>query len=128
MKMLNSSWTVTMNLIQILTILSIGAVTSLHEDYVTNIAITNENVILAKIITNYLTKYFRDDPIFVSIVLEPSNEARKYSIGDLFISLFACSTTFTEFTYNILSELSNISRGRKHAFNLILIDESKSLK
>lgn len=117
-----------MNLIQILTILSIGAVTSLHEDYVTNIAITNENVILAKIITNYLTKYFRDDPIFVSIVLEPSNEARKYSIGDLFISLFACSTTFTEFTYNILSELSNISRGRKHAFNLILIDESKSLK
>lgn len=113
---------------QILTIVSIGAAASLHKDLITNLDVANESVILAKVINNYLMKYFRNDPIFVSIVLEPSNEPRKYSYADLFVSMFACSTTFTTFTYNILSELSNISRGRKHAFNLILIDESKSLK
>lgn len=87
---------------------------------------SDESVVLGEIITNYLIKYLSEDQIFVSIILPPSEKDPRNFEDDLFANLFD-DPTLTQFAHNTLDELDYTIRGHRNAFNIILIDDSKSL-
>lgn len=88
-------------------------------------SISDESVILGEIITNYLVKYFSDDRVFVSIIFAPLKKQRNHFKEDFLLNLFD-DPALTKFDHNILDRLDTSTHYR-HSFNIILIDDSKSL-
>lgn len=87
---------------------------------------TEESVVLGEIITNYLIKYFSEDQIFVSIILTRSEKDQNNFEDDFFANLFDVPA-MTEFAHNTLDKLDNTIRDHRNAFNIIIVDGSKSL-
>lgn len=87
----------------------------------------DEIVMLRKIIDNYLTKYFGDNQVFVSIICPPS-EKNQYNILDDFFANLSEESSIKTFDHNILSYLDSSARGNRDSFILILIDDSKLLR
>lgn len=117
-----------MNFFRILFIctISIGVALRSHDNFKIEQSDTDESVILGEIITNYLIKYFSDEQIFVSIVLAPSKTDQSDFQEDLFVNLFD-NPQLTEFAASTSDGLDCEVRDRRNAFNLILVDDSKSL-
>lgn len=100
---------------------------SILYEKVDNSSEKNETFILAKIISNYIHKYFGDDRVFLSITLCSSSIDQKYHQANLVRRLISDNSKLDNFTYNMLSTLDSSRRGNTNAFNLILIDKSASL-
>lgn len=94
-------------------------------NFVINQSISDESVILGEIITNYLVKYFSDDRVFVSIIFAPLKTQRNHFKEDFLLNLFD-DPALNKFDHDILDRLDT-SIHYRHAFNIILIDDSKSL-
>lgn len=118
-----------MNFLRILIIctISIGFTLSSCNDFEIEQSNTDESVILGEIITNYLIKYFSDEQIYVSIVLAPSNFDQFNFQEDLFVNLFD-NPKLTEFASNTLDRLDNTVQDHRNTFNMILVDDSESLR
>lgn len=86
----------------------------------------NKCVILSKIIGNYLTTYFRDENILVSIITDPSAANRSHFQKDFFLNLFD-NLAVDKFNRNSLNALDTSIHGYRNAFNLILIDNMDML-
>lgn len=84
-----------------------------------------KSVILGKIISNFLIRYFDDDQIFISIVLASSSKHRRYFHGDLFIKLFD-DPVLKKFASNTMYKLDDAIHEHRNAFNLLLVDDSES--
>lgn len=117
-----------MNLHIILTILlsSITFALSTPSAFDINQSTTNGSIILKNILTNYLRKYFSDEKMFVSIIIPSVNKQWNTSEADFFDNLFNDSI-LTDFSYNVLDTLNGSVCDNKNAFNLILVDDIKSL-
>lgn len=91
--------------------------------------VTDDSVILGEVITNYLIRYFSEDSVFVSIVLGPSTKCRgdRHFHQDFFNELFD-NPKLTEFSHNVLDKMDASALDRRNAFNLILVEDSNSLK
>lgn len=87
---------------------------------------SDESVILSGIITNFLIKYFSDEQIFISIIIEPSQKEQNFQ-QDLFVNLFD-DAALAEFAFSITYALDDMIRSHRNAFNLILIDNTKLLE
>lgn len=85
-----------------------------------------DSFILSEIITNFLLKYFINDPIFISIVISPSLDNQSSFQNDFFGTLFD-EPALADFPYNILQKLDNSARDYRNAFNLILVDDQETL-
>lgn len=86
-----------------------------------------ESGIFAKIISNFLKKYFSDGQIFVSIVFPSLEKEKHHFLQDLFANLFN-DPTMEMFACNFLNKLDNSTHENRRTFNLILVDDSESLK
>lgn len=86
----------------------------------------DDSVVLGVILTNFLIKYFRDDSIFVSIVLGPSKPNQTYLTEDFFDELFD-DAALTEFAYNVCYNLNNTISDRHYSFNIIFVNDFQSL-
>lgn len=106
---------------------SIGFILSSRSYFEIEQSNTDDSVILGEIVTNYLIKYFRDEQIYVSIVLPPSKYDQFNFQEDLFVNLFD-SPQLTEFASSTLERLDNTVQDHRNAFNMILIDDSESLR
>lgn len=115
-----------MNLYTILIIISlyVGPWLCLHSNFAVIQAPRNESVILKEIITNYLQKYFRDAQIYVSIIFSPSENGKYSFLDEFFTSPFDRPMQ----AQNILNKLDNSIRENRNAFNLILVNNIKSLQ
>lgn len=86
----------------------------------------DESVIFGKIISNYLHKYFSNTQFFVSIIFPPSKKETRF-LDHFFSNLFNDPIT-QMFARNVLNKLDNSHHENSPVFNLILVDDSKSLK
>lgn len=89
-------------------------------------SVADESVIVGKIITNYLLKYFSHEQICVSVI-HPTSNKRNYFQNDIFDLLFDDSSS-TERTYNILNHTGNINCNHRSTFNLIFVDDVKTMQ
>lgn len=96
-------------------------------DSIINQPAMDESLMLAKIIGNFFTKYFSGSQIFVSMICSFSNTDQNNVMDDFYNHLFEYSTA-TMFDVNILNKLESSIRVNRISFNLILIDDSKSLQ
>lgn len=87
--------------------------------------IFDEIEILSDIITNYFKTYYSDQQLFISIILAPS--IAYYGFHDDFFDKLFDDPALPEFPHNILNRMDATSRDHTNAFNIILIDNSKSL-
>lgn len=118
-----------MNFLRILLIctISIGFALNSPSHFQIEQLITDESVVLGEIITNYLVKYFSSKQIYVAIVLAPSKYDQFNFQEDLFVNLFD-DPQLSEFGSSNLDRLDNTIRKFRNAFNMILIDDSESLR
>lgn len=116
----------TMKLCMILATISfcIGIYSCSYIDRALNQPVNDESVVLNQIITNFFTKYFSDDQIFVSIIIVPSKRDQN---RDFFYSLFNNQAS-AEFSYNILDKLHHTTHDNWNSLNLFVIDDSKQLQ
>lgn len=84
-----------------------------------------KSIILGKIISNFLIRYFGEDQIFISIVLASSSKHRRYFHGDLFVNLFG-NPVLRKFASNTMYKLDDAIPDHRNAFNLLLVDDSES--
>lgn len=117
----------TMNLMKIFIIITITNAIVTSRNFILNQSRIDKSVILSEIITNYLTKYFSGDDIFVSIIYPSFKEQRSHFRHDLFDNLFNTSAS-TKFAHSLSDELDSSIRDHRQAFNLILIDEHEALQ
>lgn len=117
----------TMKLCMILATISfcIGFYSCLYIDSALNQPVDDESVVLKQIITNFFTKYFSDDQIFVSLIILPSKRDQN---RDFFYSLFNNNQASAEFSYNILDKLHHTTQDNRNSLNLFVIDDSKQLQ
>lgn len=87
---------------------------------------SDDSVILSEIISNYLTKYFRGSKIFIMIILAPSENDHRNFQEDFFGHLFENAVS-NEFSSISLDRLDNAIHEHRNAFNIIFVDDSKSL-
>lgn len=89
--------------------------------------VTDENVILRKIIINFLEKYFIDEQIYVSLLHLPcekeQNQFQCDVLQDLYIDLEVAG-----FTYNVLNRLYNTTQGNRNSFNLVMVEDCAALQ
>lgn len=122
----NKNIILTMNLKNsILIIICIAMVSS--RNFIQNQTEIEKSVVLSEIIFNYLTKYVSDDRFFVSIVCPSFKEQQLHFLHDFFVNLFNAST-LSDFAHSVSDELYSTIRGRRRAFNLIMIDEYETLQ
>lgn len=87
----------------------------------------DKTIIPSEIISNYLLKYVNCDEVFLSISFSSRNIEQEYFQEDLLTNLMK-QTKLSNFSYNILDRVDPYRKGNKYAFNLIFVDEIKSLK
>lgn len=114
-------------LLTLLFIIYVSLVLSSHNNFKIEQSVSDESVILGGIITNYLIKYFSDEQIFISFILESSQSNQMNDFEEDFFENLFDDPVLTGFAYNILEKLDNEIHGHRSAFHLILIDNSKSL-
>lgn len=95
---------------------------TIQNDFIVNQSSTRDTLVLSEIITKYLTKYFSNEQIFLSIVIPPSEKLEDYFESDFFLELF---DNLPKFEHNILDKLDT-SIHQRHAFNLIMVDDCKT--
>lgn len=88
---------------------------------------TDKTIISAEIISNYFHKYVNSEEVFLSISFTSSTDEQEYFQEDLLKNL-VIHAEFDNFSYNILDKVDQLREGNKYAFNLIIIDESNSIK
>lgn len=115
-----------MKLFAILTIISfcIGFYSSFHMNFAPKQPVNDENVILREILNNFLKTYFRDDNIFVSLIILPSKWEKN---RDFFFGMFSKQAS-TEFSYNNLNKLDSLTRDNRNPLNIIVVDDSEQLR
>lgn len=94
---------------------------TIQNDFIINQSSARETFILSEVITNYLTKYFSNEQIFLSIVIPPSENLQNFE-SDFFLKLF---DNLPKFEHNILDKLDT-SIHQRHAFNLIMVDDCET--
>lgn len=88
---------------------------------------TDEIIVPAKIISNYVQKYAFPNKVFLSIIFSASNAEQEYFQKMLFKHL-VIHGKLGLFTYNILNKFDQSQKRNKYAFHLIFIDQSDFLK
>lgn len=86
----------------------------------------NNTVILGEIITNYITDYFSEDKIFVSMISKLSTNEQFQFEAEFFDDLFNVLDQ-ADIAHNIRDQLNNITYDNRNAFNLIFIDNGHIL-
>lgn len=87
---------------------------------------TDEKFILAKIISNFVKKYFSNDKVYVSVIISP-HQKEPNAFGNDFLYSLLDSLTMVGFAYNVFDKLGN-TRNTRDPFYLILIDDYRALK
>lgn len=87
--------------------------------------VQNEAIILTEIVGNYLHKYLNSHGVFLSIALSSSTTDQQRFQQD-FVSNLVMDTKLNDFSFNILNTLDQSRLGNIDAFNLVLVDGSKS--
>lgn len=116
----------TMNFYQIFLLLNFAACSIVLSEKFPLENVSNKSVILSEIIAKYLTNYFSNEEIFVSIILSASKNDQIDFQKDFVIHLFE-NQLIKQFTHNILNRMDFEVRDHRNTINLILIDDSKSL-
>lgn len=111
-----------LNSIFIFILLSFASTSAFQNDFIVNQTPAREFHVLSDVITNYLTKYFINEQIFLSIVIPPSVKLEDYFESDFFLELF---DNLPKFKHNILDKLDT-SFHQRHAFNLIMVNDCKT--
>lgn len=124
----------TMNLVAFSVLFSLGIgflwcsrIDDLAASFSKNQPISDDSLILCKIISNYLIKYFRKNRTFVSIIVSASeNEPNRFR-GDFSHNLVDSVAT-SGFGYNVLDRLHNSTGDNMKAFNLIVVHDRMALR
>lgn len=98
-----------------------------RNEFITVQSESSQTVILSKIITNLLIKYFGNDQYFISFIIPPMKKRTDYVEEDLLAKFFS-GTTLPTFQYNIRKRLHKYILKEKQEFNVILIGDYKWLR
>lgn len=109
-----------LEVIRIVVIFGMGSTLAFNTNLELHQSELNDSAMLSEIIANFLTKYFSDANIFVSIITSPLEKWHGHFETDFFASLFD-DPALTKFAHNFLNKLDTPVNGYRHAFNLILI-------
>lgn len=85
-----------------------------------------DTTIPTEIISNYLSKYFSQEKVFLSLCFSSSNSDQKYFQEKLITSLIT-RPKINEFSYNILGHVHQFRRRNRNVFNVIFVDTITSL-
>lgn len=96
---------------------------------VKTLKVNNETAVLSEIISNYLLTYFHDEKMSVSIVMSSSSSKihQSYLHEDLVENLML-NLNASNFSFNVLSNIDQSRLGNRNVFNLLIVDDSISLK
>lgn len=87
---------------------------------------TDESVVLGEIVTKFLIKYFSEETIFISVVLGPPKRCGFHFQDDFFNELFD-NPTLAAFPHDVLDGIDQTALDKRNAFNLLVVEDSKSL-
>lgn len=87
----------------------------------------DEIIIVRRIVTHFLIKYFSDNQIVVSVIISPSEKATNQFRTDLEYNLFG-DLVAAGFSLIALDKLDNASRGNRNSFNLIVVGDIAALQ
>lgn len=88
---------------------------------------SNKAMVPVEIISSYLHEYLNPQKVYLSISYSSSNDEHKY-FQEEFIAHLVKQWKVRNFSSNILYKIYQLRRGNRNIFNVILIDESASLK
>lgn len=88
----------------------------------------NKKIILTKIASNYLDKYFDHEQVYFSIMSSSSNIDQKYFQTDLIVNLVK-SSKLSNYSHSFLNQMDQLEdkRETKNVFNLIFVDDRNAL-
>lgn len=86
----------------------------------------DKTIILTEIVSNYLHRYFHNAQVCFSIASSSSSVDEKYFQNDLIRKLVK-EAEYGHFLYNFVDMLDQWQTGNINSFNLIFVDDKKSL-
>lgn len=95
---------------------------------IANQASDENSAILAKILANFLKRYFSDEKMFISIVQSPPARYDGNHSHEEFFNNLRNDSVFTGFAFNILDKLDSSTPNNRNTFNVILVDNWKILQ
>lgn len=119
----------TMNLLAISSffLFFVGFLWCSRVDLAVNQPTFDDSVILGKIISNFLKKYFSNNKIFVSIIFSADGKEQNRFWNDFTSNLVGIAAS-TGFAYNVLDKLDNATRDNMNQFNLFIVRNSTVLQ
>lgn len=99
---------------------------SAETDFIANHSISIErDFVLSKIISNFLNNFFRNQDIYLSIII-PSVKQNYLQMD--FLTNFLSTQELSTHGFSIQNKICNLIYKRGRAFNLILINDCESLR
>lgn len=111
----------------VISAIGIGFVLCSRIDFVWKQPSIDENVIVGQIINNFFRTYFRNNEIFIAVIVSRSENEHNHIQNDL-VDLLVLDLTSAGFAYSILNQLGNNTRDNRKPFYLILVDDGEELQ